>query len=217
MSDRPQFTNTAQSTKQVWLTQRSASQSNCEFCTAAGACNLVLGTNMFTSGDAAQFAGLDDKKPAGGISQQCVRIEAFVVNKLRRRCVTFGSAAAEAPCAETLAWMQAQLDGTVFAVYASGTALGLRRSHWLTAMRSGSGLHFFDFQTNREYRDKPVFGKNAFPGGRNPSSCRMPFVGVITQLGATSSKDLHSSDPLRQTGMFDPSDTTMVVLAFPPD
>jgi hypothetical protein len=221
--------------------KKSASETNCEFCAAAGAVNLTPGAPRQTSRQAAEYAGLKDLRPpaAGGIAAQAKRIVKFVVAKTGRRWGSSGGAGfAEKPYAEVEKFMAQMRNGTVFVIYISApTAMDVKtklkpgqRSHWLNAKKMGNNIHYFDFQTNRNYSDGAFYGMSEEDlkpvGGQNPSSSMMPFVGVeIQTLGKRSADDkselnqaLHSSDYRLQRGIFDTShaDTKMLALAFFP-
>jgi hypothetical protein len=200
------------------LSAKAASNRNCEFCTSAGVGNLVLGHSAYTSADAARFAGLPDTAPeVRGITLQSERIKRFGSHATGRGAGYTGDA--EIPYDQMATFMRRNPDSTVFAVYISGPLFGesVNRSHWLNAVIHNDDVTFFDFQTNRDpstSNSKVMYGF-VFKGGGNASSCKGPFVGIVSQAGADSVTDLHSNDPDRQQGMLDTSKTKGVVIAFP--
>jgi hypothetical protein len=127
----------------------------------------------------------------------------------------------ELPYATLIHFMSGCPSGTVFAVYVSGPLISdstENKSHWLNAMVNDSKVAFFDFQANRVYVGKPISGKMpTFTGGSNPATCSSPFVAIITQSDpSTTAADMHSEDPLRQTGMLDVAKTSGIAIAFLP-
>jgi hypothetical protein len=219
--------------------QTTQSESNCEFCAAAGAVNLTPGAQRQGSTLAAKYHQLLDMKPsaAGGIAAQANRIGEFVAEKTGRRWASSGGAKfLEKPYAEVEQFMARMRNGTVFAIYVSGkTALDLKtklnptpRSHWLNAKKIAGKIHYFDFQTNRFYTGGASQGKTADElqpsGNRNPSSSMFPFIGIeIQTIGVKKADDesawnLHSSDYRLQRGIFDTAhaETKMLALAFFP-
>jgi hypothetical protein len=225
----PFYVNTGQSSYRAFTGTSVPSQRNCAFCSAAGAVNLLLGAGRFTSGDVAKVEGCADdkpdvKSPLFGIDNQLKSVANFVTTNTQLPAKQYGSKADEKDCQEAMAWMNSQPHATVFVVYASGPLLGdrnavkiINKSHWLNAKKTKQDLVFFDFQTNRQYKGKAFMGKSEFTGSKNASTCKLPFVGVITQNeGGTVSSDLQSNDPNRQTGILDVAKTKLVVLAFSP-
>lgn len=215
----PQFVNVGAFGWRGWQGTKVPSQRNCEFCTAAGAVDLILGHVAVTSADASKYANLPDNVTVeGGYQAQALRISKFVMAMGGRGCGWSGRT--EKPYADVAQFMSIQIDGTVFAVYMSGKIVngGPSRGHWLNAMQVGNTVRWFDFQTNREYKDRAISGTMpSFLGGLNPSTCTQPFLGVETQLAAGSTaSDMHSSDPSRQVGMFKTAECTSLALAFPP-
>jgi len=207
------YTNTASTPKQ-YVSQggQADSAKNCEFCTAAGAVNLIVGTGQETSGNAAGEAGLKDARPNDDLPDQTKRIRGFVEKNTQRTAKVLGSKDNQVDYAEAVRWMKSQPDRCVFAVYVSGTlasALGQginagnQKSHWLNAMLAGGTIRYFDFQANRKPMDRPVYGFKDFTGAFNPASATVPFVGVVSQmlLHSHQSKGMRSDD---QAGALNP-------------
>ena len=201
------------------LSPVAPSNRNCEFCTSAGVGNLALGHARYTSADAAKFSGLPDSAPEiQGISLQVDRIKRFGGHATGRGIGFTGNT--ELPFDQIARFLRINPTGTVFAVYVSGPLFGeaKNRSHWLNAIVMNGDVTFFDFQTNRDpstSNAKVAYGF-VFKGGGNPSSCKGPFVGIVSQENSDTVADLHSNTPDRQSGMLDPAKTKGIAIAFVP-
>jgi hypothetical protein len=203
-------------------------ENNCEFCAAAGAVNLAgsldrIDTAMngqliggatvlqrFTSSEAAGGQLSDNAQMDG---KQVERVEQFVRAHSGRQCVTSGVRTGVRSYDNATAFMLRQPDKTVFAIRASGLLVnGDTAAHWLNAIKIGGEIRYFDFQVNTLHYAQ-IWGANI---GKDPASCNMPFVGIVTARAYRSGRALHSSDPALQLGMFDTAAVKMTVLAFPP-
>jgi len=195
---------------------------NCVMCTAAGAVNLAIHTQL-TTRDIAGLVPSMKRTAADGYSvdMQAADLTAFVCEKTGRGSQQLGKMAKaferaddstnEKPYPEAAHWMQAFADGTVYAVYVSGFLSGGNhsKSHWLNAIKAGGTIRFFDFQANRALQ---ALGQAA-TGGQNPASARVPILGITSQTEGGSSWDMHSD---QQAGAFDTGRTKSLVIAFPP-
>lgn len=213
-------------------------ESNCVFCSAAGAVNLCNGTATYTSENAASSTGsLQNAMSSATGKGQAARVIEFVEANTNRKATNLVET--EIPLSEALEKMKSMPDKTVFVIHVSGKVHDDEgsKSHWLNALRVTSsaeaGLRFFDFQTNRELPKALKGAMHTDPswvGARNPSSSTAPFIGIVEQGDLSSDKQRaimtgKTPDPTAhrsmhravQRGTFVTKEATAVkVLAFPP-
>jgi hypothetical protein len=203
-------------------------ENNCEFCAAAGAVNLAGSLDRFDTAMDGQLIGgatvlqrFTSSEAAGGQmrdtaqmdGKQVACVEQFVRAHSGRQCVSHGVRAGVQSYANATAFMLRQPDKTVFAIRASGLLVnGATAAHWLNAIKIGGEIRYFDFQVNTAHYGR-IFSAKI---GKDPASCNMPFVGIVTARAYRSGRALHSSDPALQVGMFETAAVKMTVLAFPP-
>lgn len=214
-------------------------ESNCAFCSAAGAVNLTFGSSRYSSKDVADLVGSGQSAMAStGGGGQAAKIISFVEAKTKpsRKAVRILDSETKLP--QAIQKMKEFPPNTVFAIHISGqTVVGDKCSHWLNALltkgSSDKVLRYFDFQTNRVLSKEwkgPLYGDPTMVGGANPSSSMNPFVGIVAQdeMLATKANALqHGQTPdgtahrglhvAQQSGTFLPNASTADdVIAFPP-
>jgi len=198
-------------------------EKNCALCAAAGAVNLATSTRLTTRDVAGKKPGLArDLSEGTSVDEQAREITEFVCETTKRSSQQLGKMAQPFQTADqetheklywnALKWMNEFKDGTVYAVYVSGPLKvggGSTRSHWLSALKAGGTVRYFDFQANREFQDVQVKAI----GGQNPPSATIPILGIESQASGDGKLAMHSDS---QSGAFDVGRTKCVVIAFPP-
>ena len=222
------FVNTSESQK--------TQESNCAFCSAAGAVNLTRGYSEVTSSDVAEKLGVGQSALQSAKGGQAENIIKFVKAETKRKCCKLVEN--ETTLITALDEMKKQPSKTVFALHVSGKITDNGKvSHWLNALSlngpHGRELRFFDFQTNRDLPRGLKSAMRADPswvGSKNPASSLSPFVGIVGQdeLSADKQKALlwgrepdttahRAMHGAVQAGTFQKDHSTAVeVLAFPP-
>ena len=208
--------------------------SNCLFCTAAGVVNLVQGSSVTTSSNAASASGSfeNSMSSASGDGQSAKLID-FIAGALAPPREAVELVEQETPWVVARDLMRDMPAGTVYAVHISGPVMegSGNKSHWLNAMRVNDQpdrcLRFFDFQTMRAVPRR--IASSLHPGGwvgsENPSSSLSPFIGIVQQEADTPKQwqqlpdqAHHSLHRSVQAGSFTESEASVSsIIAFPPN
>lgn len=188
-----------------------AQETNCAFCSAAGAVNLILGSSRHTSSDVSKFFGsiFQGSMSSASGGGQTSNIIQFVESKTNQKRKAIMAIDSEISLTDAINRMKNFPARTVFVMHIFGmTDVGDKCSHWLNAIlttESGDrALRYFDFQTNRVLSKEQRGAMHQDPtmiGGANPSSSLSPFVGIIAQdeLLAAKQQDLMYQRPPNAT------------------
>lgn len=214
-------------------------QTNCAFCSAAGAVNLTLGHSLYTTQNVQNFSGGGQGSMASAAGDgQDKKIIGFVEHYTRPARKSIITVASKIELPKAIKDMKLLPERTVFALKIDGrTASGATPCHWLNALRINNAgertLRYFDFQTVRDVPRRlkgGVWQDPTMVGGKNPSTSVQPFVGIIGQnelFAAKSYRLQHGDtpDPMAhrslhaavQSGTFLPQASfALTVIAFPP-